>query len=218
MKPRKSPSSPAQRLPASAHEVRILGGALKRSKLHVLDAPGLRPTPSRVRETLFNWLGQDLSGWRCIDAFAGTGALGIEAASRGASEVMLIEQWPPAAKRLQAEVERLAVDSVVKVCAGDALVHMQRVKPAAYDVVFIDPPFAHAALFAKALQVAARCVMPDGWAYLEAPEAWTQERLAPLGWSLIRTGHAGVVHFHLLQRKDVVVSTHSGVSSNTTSS
>ena len=73
-------------------EVRIIGGQYKRSKLPVANKPGLRPTPDRVRETLFNWLGQDLSGWRCIDVFAGTGALGFEAASRGAAEVLLCEQ------------------------------------------------------------------------------------------------------------------------------
>lgn len=217
MKPRKPTSSPPQRLSAAAHEVRILGGTLKRSKLHVLDAPGLRPTPSRVRETLFNWLGQDLNGWRCIDAFAGTGALGIEAASRGAREVVLIEQWPPAAKRLLAEVERLGVAPVVRVQAGDALAHMQRLKPAAYDVVFLDPPFSHAPLFVKALQAAARCVVPDGWAYLEAPELWTEERLTPLGWQLVREGHAGAVHFHLLQRMGSAIQADTGVSSQLTS-
>ena len=73
-----------------AHEVRIIGGWWKRSKLPVADRPGLRPTPDRVRETLFNWLGQDLTGWRCLDAFAGSGALGFEAASRGAAEVVQI--------------------------------------------------------------------------------------------------------------------------------
>ena len=78
MKPAKTP-----------HEVRIIGGQWKRSKLPVADAPGLRPTPDRVRETLFNWLGQDLEGWRCLDAYAGSGALGFEAASRGADAVVL---------------------------------------------------------------------------------------------------------------------------------
>ena len=73
-------------------EVRLIGGQWKRSKLPVADVPGLRPTPDRVRETLFNWLGQDLSGWRCLDAFAGSGALGFEAASRGADQVVLLER------------------------------------------------------------------------------------------------------------------------------
>ena len=86
----------------AAHEVRIIGGQWKRTKLPVPDKPGLRPTPDRVRETLFNWLGQDLTGWRCVDAFAGTGALGLEAASRGATEVLLVEQDPQLVSQLRA--------------------------------------------------------------------------------------------------------------------
>lgn len=91
------PRAPAAARPAATQadkpgEVRLIGGQWKRSKLPVPAAPGLRPTPDRVRETLFNWLGQDLSGWRCLDAFAGSGALGFEAASRGASDVMLLER------------------------------------------------------------------------------------------------------------------------------
>ena len=84
----------APSLPGPPREVRIIGGSWKRSKLPVADRPGLRPTPDRVRETLFNWLGQDLSGWRCLDAFAGSGALGFEAASRGAAEAVLLERDP----------------------------------------------------------------------------------------------------------------------------
>ncbi|NDH52771.1 MAG: 16S rRNA (guanine(966)-N(2))-methyltransferase RsmD, partial [Betaproteobacteria bacterium] len=96
MKKTKAPISPAP-VPRSAvvrasHEIRIIGGQWKRTKLQVADQATLRPTPDRVRETLFNWLGQDLSGWRCVDAFAGTGVLGFEAASRGALEVLLVEQ------------------------------------------------------------------------------------------------------------------------------
>ena len=94
-KPR--PAAPAR----AAHEVRIIGGQWKRTKLQVPDKPGLRPTPDRVRETLFNWLGQDLTGWRCVDAFAGTGALGLEAASRGAAQVLLVEQDPQLVAQLR---------------------------------------------------------------------------------------------------------------------
>src|SRR5690349_17604081 len=79
---------------APPHEVRIIGGQWKRTKLPVPDKPGLRPTPDRVRETLFNWLGHDLTGWRCVDVFAGTGALGLEAASHGSTDVLLVEQDP----------------------------------------------------------------------------------------------------------------------------
>ena len=85
------PAKPKHTVAPQTHEVRLIGGLWKRTKLKVFDKPGLRPTPDRVRETLFNWLGQDLTGWRCIDVFAGTGALGFEAASRGAAEVRLVE-------------------------------------------------------------------------------------------------------------------------------
>src|ERR1700712_3551982 len=88
-------------------EVRLIGGQWKRSKLAVSDAPGLRPTPDRVRETLFNWLGQSLDGWRCLDAFAGSGALGFEAASRGAAEVVLLERDRRVAGLLAQAKERL---------------------------------------------------------------------------------------------------------------
>ncbi len=88
-----APKSPVKTATGSpSHELRIIGGQWKRSKIKVVDKPGLRPTPDRVRETLFNWLGQDLTGWRCVDAFAGTGALGFEAASRGAASVLMLEQ------------------------------------------------------------------------------------------------------------------------------
>src|SRR6476659_5188320 len=96
----------------ASNEVRIIGGRFKRSKLPVLDKPGLRPTPDRVRETLFNWLGQDLSGWRCLDAFAGSGALGLEAASRGAAQVTLVEQDPQLVAQLRAVLARLDAQGV----------------------------------------------------------------------------------------------------------
>ncbi|HNM40653.1 MAG TPA: RsmD family RNA methyltransferase, partial [Giesbergeria sp.] len=95
-----------------AGEIRIIGGQWKRTRLPVPQRPGLRPTPDRVRETLFNWLGQDLTGWRCLDAFAGTGALGLEAASRGAASVVLVEQDGELLARLQQHVQRLQARSV----------------------------------------------------------------------------------------------------------
>src|SRR5215207_3044747 len=97
MKPHPTRRSPGR----ASHEVRIIGGQWKRTRLPVPSKPGLRPTPDRVRETLFNWLGQDLTGWRCIDVFAGTGALGFEAASRGAADVLLCEQDPALAQQLK---------------------------------------------------------------------------------------------------------------------
>src|SRR3954464_6377836 len=107
-RPGKRPA-PARR---PAHEVRIIGGQWKRTRLPVADKPGLRPTPDRVRETLFNWLGQDLDGWRCVDVFAGTGALGLEAASRGAAQVLLVEQDPDLVATLRGLKSRLAAEAV----------------------------------------------------------------------------------------------------------
>src|SRR5213076_1304302 len=109
---------------APPREVRIIGGQWKRSKLPVRDKPGLRPTPQRVRETLFNWLGQDLTGWRCLDAFAGTGALGFEAASRGAAAVHLIEQDPALIDALRSSRDKLKAESVT-ITRADAVVWMR---------------------------------------------------------------------------------------------
>ncbi len=122
------------------NEVRLIGGLWKRSKLPVPARPGLRPTPDRVRVTLFNWLGQDLGGWRCIDVFAGTGVLGFEAASRGAREVLVIEQDAELVDRLRATQARLSA-SAVRVERGNGLTVLARLAPGAMDAIFLDPPF-----------------------------------------------------------------------------
>lgn len=181
-----------------AGEVRIIGGQWKRSKLPVADQAGLRPTPDRVRETLFNWLGQDLTGWSCVDAFAGTGALGFEAASRGAKEVTLVEQDTALVVQLRKTKEQLKADAVL-VQRGDGIGALKVWPAASADLVFLDPPF-DANLFDAALQAAARAVAPGGYIYLEAPSAWGEEQLAPLGLTLYRHLKAGAVHAHLLQR------------------
>ena len=181
-----------------AGEVRIIGGQWKRSKLPVADKPGLRPTPDRVRETLFNWLGQDLTGWRCVDAFAGTGALGFEAASRGAKEVTLVEQDAALVAQLRQIKAQLKADAV-QVQRGDGLAALKASAAGSADLVLLDPPFdAH--LFQPALQAAARVVAAEGYIYLEAPSAWGEDALAPLGLSLYRHLKAGAVHAHLLRR------------------
>lgn len=180
-----------------SHEVRIIGGQWKRTRLPVADAPGLRPTPDRVRETLFNWLGQSLEGWRCLDVYAGSGALGFEAASRGASEVVLVERDPKLAQGLRHVQQRLQAQAV-RVEAGDALAWMARCPADRFDLVFIDPPF-QADVFAQALQAAARIVVPDGYIYLEADRPFGAELLGP-GLRLHRQARAGAVHYHLIQR------------------
>jgi 16S rRNA (guanine(966)-N(2))-methyltransferase RsmD len=190
---------PAPRSAARApHEVRIIGGQWKRTRLPVADRPGLRPTPDRVRETLFNWLGQDLTGWEVVDAFAGTGALGLEAASRGAARVLLVEQEGAQVDALRALVQRLSAQAVT-VERGNAISVLQRLAPASCDLVLLDPPF-DAGLYDKALAAAAPALRSGGWLYLEAPTAWTETALAPLGLTLHRHLKAGAVHAHLLQR------------------
>ena len=183
---------------AALHEVRIIGGQWKRSKLPVADRPGLRPTPDRVRETLFNWLGQDLAGWRCLDAFAGSGALGFEAASRGAAESVLLERDRVLARSLAQTAERLGA-TAVRVEAADALGWMARCPTARFDLVFIDPPF-DAELSEPALELAVPLLAPEGFIYLEAGQPFADDALAPIGLAPHRQARAGAVHFHLLRR------------------
>src|SRR3954469_5837968 len=132
------PATPARR--SLPNQVRIIGGTWKRTLLPVADRPGLRPTPDRVRETLFNWLGQDLTGWRCVDAFAGTGALGLEAASRGAADVLLVEAEGALVDQLRSVIARLAAANV-RVQRGNAISVLAALPAASVDLLFLDPPF-----------------------------------------------------------------------------
>lgn len=189
------PAAPARRnLP---NQVRIIGGQWKRTLLPVADRPGLRPTPDRVRETLFNWLGQDLTGWRCVDAFAGTGALGLEAASRGAADVLLVEAEGALVDQIRTVVRKLEADNV-RVQRGNALTVLAGLPPASADAIFLDPPF-EADLFDKALAAARPAVTTEGFVYLEAPHEWQAEALARHGFERVRHMKAGVVHGHLLR-------------------
>lgn len=201
-------------------EVRLIGGRFKRSPLSVPTWPGLRPTASRVRETLFNWLGQDLAGWRVLDAFAGTGALGLEAASRGAESVTMLEREPGLARSIQANARKLGAQGV-SVQTVDAIAWMTQQasrQPAAFDLVLLDPPF-EADLFDAALCAAIGCVPVGGWIYLEAPRPCVspgsgqgqgsdegadgvRSLALPPGLRLHRQGRAGAVHYHLIERVD----------------
>jgi 16S rRNA (guanine(966)-N(2))-methyltransferase RsmD len=193
---RVSPVSERPHRPPS--EVRIIGGQWKRTRLPVANVPGLRPTPDRVRETLFNWLGQDLSGWRCIDAFAGTGALGLEAASRGASEVRLIEQDSALVAQLTRLQTRLQA-TAVRVERADGVSALKRLGAASMDLVLLDPPF-DSTLLSQALPEAVRVLAPQGFVYVEAPRRWPDDELAALGLAAYRYLKAGAVHAHVLQR------------------
>ncbi len=194
-KPYRKPLRPRA---VQTHEVRIIGGLLKRTKLPVADKPGLRPTPDRVRETLFNWLGQDLTGWRCLDAFAGTGALGIESASRGAAAVLLVENDAALVAQLKCSVDQLHLTGV-QVLRGDGLSALKQAPPASLEVIFLDPPF-DADVFAAAVQAAGQAVSASGFVYLEAPTRWTDAHLQSAGLQIYRYLKAGAVHAHLLQR------------------
>ena len=201
MKPFTRPTSTKDK-PAPAHkgagEVRIIGGQWRRTKLPVANKSGLRPTPDRVRETLFNWLGQSLLGWKCADIFAGTGALGLEAASREASVVQLCEQDTVLVEQLQAHIDRLKA-SAVHVQRTDGVSWLARQAPQSWDLVFIDPPF-ESALFEPAIKAAAQSIKPDGWIYLESPKKWDDAELSAQGLQTYRYLKAGNVHAHLLQR------------------
>jgi 16S rRNA (guanine966-N2)-methyltransferase len=198
-KPAGAPGSMRTKLAAAPGEVRIIGGQWKRTRLPVAKLEGLRPTPDRVRETLFNWLGQDLGGWRCLDAFAGTGALGFEAASRGAAAVQLVESEPSLVAQLHAFQQRLQA-AAVRVQRGDGVAALRQSAPASLDLVLIDPPFG-SKLFQPALQAAVPALAAKGFIYLEAPERWSDEALQALGLVLHRHLRAGAVHAHLLQKE-----------------
>jgi 16S rRNA (guanine966-N2)-methyltransferase len=182
-------------------EVRIVGGSLRGRKLAFPDAPGLRPTPDRVRETLFNWLAPHIDGMRVLDLFAGSGALGIEAISRGATSAVLVESNPVAAKQLRESVIRLGLGNA-RVEASDAIGYLKRAMAPGgegpFDLVFLDPPF-DSGLLEPALKLISRsaALASGGFCYIEIPR---RTALAPLpdGWTLHRSGTAGEVGYHLL--------------------
>jgi 16S rRNA (guanine966-N2)-methyltransferase len=176
--------------------VRIIGGSLKRSKLPVPDKHGLRPTPQRVRETLFNWLGQDLSGWVCLDAFAGSGALGFEAASRGAVSVVMLERDPELAAALRDSQQRLKADAV-RVDRTDALSWMRAAPPGQFDLVLLDPPFDAPELLPDAIEASTHLLRAAGAIYIESEYAL---RDAPDGFTIWRQARAGAVWAQVLRR------------------
>ncbi len=176
--------------------LRIVGGEWRRRVLAFPDAEGLRPTPDRVRETLFNWLGQDLSGLACLDLFAGSGALGLEAASRGAGKVVLVERAPRVADALDSNIRLLQGAGRVELLRQDALKFASS-SPRAFDVVFLDPPYRQGWLD-RLTPFLPRLLKTDGALYVEAEEA-----LASLGeWVTVRSGQAGQVYYHLMRRED----------------
>ncbi|MET0755387.1 MAG: 16S rRNA (guanine(966)-N(2))-methyltransferase RsmD [Pseudoxanthomonas sp.] len=188
------PSAHPRRAQAEVGTVRIIGGRWRGTRLQVPASPGLRPSSDRVRETLFNWLMPALPGARVVDAFAGTGALGLEAVSRGASTAVLVERDPALAQALRATVARLSAQESVEVVQSDASVWLARQPAASFDLAFVDPPF-DAGLWQTTLVVLLPALAPGAWIYVESPP--DQAPALPPQWALHREGRTREVRFAL---------------------
>ncbi|HJV75496.1 MAG TPA: 16S rRNA (guanine(966)-N(2))-methyltransferase RsmD [Noviherbaspirillum sp.] len=209
MQKSRKPKSPPQHASRAPNQVRIIGGQWKRTPLPVLDAEGLRPTPDRVRETVFNWLSHLFDGnWtavRCLDLFAGTGALGFEAASRGAASVVMVEDHMPAIRLLESTKAKLNAQQV-SVRRGDAFVVAQDLgartrESGGFQLIFLDPPY-HQDWLARMLPLCAQLLADGGLVYAESEIALDSETPPDwlAGWTVVRADKAGMVFYHLLQR------------------
>ena len=189
------PRNPASTAPG---RVRIIGGRWRGTRLEVPDAPGLRPTSDRVRETLFNWLQPALPGARVLDLFAGSGALGLEAVSRGAARAVLVERDPKLADALRAVAARLQGGDGIQVVQGDALAWLHAQPAGGFDLTFVDPPF-DANLWGGVLPALLPHLAPRAWLYVESPH---DAQSAPAGdWELHREGHTREVRYVLYRRR-----------------
>lgn len=181
-------------------KVRVIGGKWRGRSLKVLDVTGLRPTPDRVRETLFNWLAPFVVNARCLDLFAGSGALGFEALSRGAKEVVFVDKYPP----IIANIKRLAVElDAAKQCeairASAVSFIATQVTPIPFDIIFIDPPFA-SPLVKQSIDalVVSELIKNGTLLYVESPVALTENDL-PTSWEILKAKTAGEVAYHLVK-------------------
>ena len=198
--PERQPAQMARTDPKSATgSLRIVAGNLRGSRLGVPDVKGLRPTSDRVRETLFNWLAPVIVGARCLDLYAGTGALGIEALSRGASHCVFVERERGLCELLRQNLARLRVADA-RVVNDDAQGFLAAAAPAeAFDLVFLDPPFSANLWTATARRLERACWLSAGaFVYVEMPMDADFE--SPVGWNSYREGHAGAVRFALYRR------------------
>jgi 16S rRNA (guanine966-N2)-methyltransferase len=181
------------------NQLRIIGGAHRGQRVHFPDGRGLRPTADRVRETLFNWLQGELAGRRVLDLFAGSGALGLEALSRGAGQAVFVERARAPAAQLRANLERLGLEQRAEVLCMDAQRFLRQARPP-FDLVFLDPPFADARLASVAAGLEAGGLLArDAWIYLERDAASDPPEL-PEHWRLHREGRAGQAAFALMYR------------------
>lgn len=189
-------------LQKSGGQIRIIGGDWRGRKLPVLDSEGLRPTSDRVRETLFNWLQFDIAGARCLDLFAGTGALGLEALSRGAAEVVFVEYSSKVADQLRLNLETLNADSRAKVFQADALTWLENGSSEVFDMIFLDPPF-HKGLLPEVLEKLFTNGYIDASTFLyieqEKAESWPE---LPENWQVVREKRTSQVVYGLF-KKDI---------------
>jgi 16S rRNA (guanine966-N2)-methyltransferase len=174
-------------------KVRIVGGTHRSRLIEVPEAEGLRPTPDRVRETLFNWLGQTLHGKRCLDLFAGSGALGFEAASRGAEQVVMVENNHAVYRYLKANAGKLGLINVALYCE-DGL-KFARLENGLFDVIFLDPPF-NSDYLSQTLPLLANRLTQDGKVYLESGTVFEPGA----AWRVVKRARAGAVHYQLIER------------------
>ena len=177
--------------------VRIIGGQWRRRVLRFPDSEGLRPTPDRVRETLFNWLGQDLSGLSCLDLFSGSGALGFEAASRGAARVVMVDNSPKVLAALHENARLLDAEGRLEIVRADAVKFASSPRSAAtrFDLLFLDPPYRQGWV-GRLTPFLSELLTADGMLYVEA-----ESSLDACGdWRTVRSGRAGLVCYHLMRR------------------
>ena len=177
--------------------VRIIGGKWRRRLLHFPDHAGLRPTPDRLRETLFNWLGQDLTGLSCLDLFAGSGALGFEAASRGANEVILVENSSVVVSALKKNAQIFDTDSQLSIIHQDAVEFATALCSTGkcFDVVFLDPPYRKGWL-ERVMPFLPKLLKEEGFLYVEAETKLEKSQ----AWNILRQERAGQVFYHLMQK------------------
>lgn len=183
----------------NANQVRIIGGSHRSRLIHFVDQEGLRPTSDRIRETLFNWLQERIFKSRCLDLFAGSGALGFEALSRGADHVQFVESSAVAAKAIQSNLHDFEFSrGQVKLANAEQWLALA-VEDTPFDIVFLDPPYADKKLLSICQQLAASsCVQPGTLVYLENNSKLESQQL-PLHWKALKTKKAGQVHFHLIE-------------------
>jgi len=192
------------RQPAAAvGQVRIIGGKWRNTKLPVPLSPGLRPSSDRVRETLFNWLMPRLGGARVLDLFAGSGALGLEAVSRGAAQATLVERDVALSRQLRESAAKLGAQEQIAVVQADALQWLRQPAGALADIVFIDPPFADG-LWEAVIAGLPSHLAADAWVYVESPADQAPKMPAP--WLLHREGGTREVRFALYRRAAATLS------------